>query len=78
MVLDKDFPELLEQCLNDVVSILELMDNVRQHIFLKIEEYQTRMALLGSFPTKHQCFITIVIQAAFEPESGELHSLFAG
>ena len=75
MVLDSEFPEMLEYCLAESISIPEMRDHVREVIIRQIEDIQLRMARAGCFPTKHQCLVYILMQAS-EAENSELRNHF--
>ena len=75
MVLDSEFPEMLEYCLAESIAIPEVRDHVREVIIRQIDRMKNRMARSGCFPTKHQCFIYILMQAS-DSEHSELRNHF--
>ena len=64
MVLDSEFPEMLENCLAEYFPVPEIRDNDREIIIQQIDDFQLRMAHAGCFLTKHQCFVYILMEVA--------------
>ena len=69
MVSDSEFPALLEECLTDTIPDLEIRAVVKNHINTQIAQLQQSMNLSGAWPTKHQCFVYLLMQAANEMAS---------
>ena len=72
MVPDSEFPDLLDSCLLDCFPDFERRTLIKNHINQQIADLQQSMNLAGAWPTLHQCFVYLVMQANDNVSSNNL------